>query len=64
VRVSACGLPAFAQYRRGEVDGSYKAWGLIVLELSGDGISAWNSFLDTATLFPMFGLPLQLADAR
>jgi len=32
----------------------------IVLELSGDRITGWNSFLDTSTLFPMFGLPPHL----
>jgi len=32
-----------------------------VLELDGDRISAWNAFLDTEKLFPMFGLPLILA---
>jgi len=32
-----------------------------VLELSGDRITAMNSFLDTAALFPRFGLPMQLA---
>jgi RNA polymerase sigma-70 factor, ECF subfamily len=58
VPVQACGSPAFAQYRRGEEEGTYEAWALIVLELAGDRISGWNSFLDTGTLFPRFGLPL------
>ena len=62
VPVRASGSPAFAQYRRGEAEGTYKAWGLIVLELSDGAISGWNSFLDTETLFPMFGLPLTLSD--
>jgi RNA polymerase sigma-70 factor, ECF subfamily len=60
IPVAACGSPAFAQYRRSPHDGSHHAWALIVLELAGDRIAAWNSFLDTETLFPMFGLPLQL----
>ena len=34
--------------------------GLIVLELAGDRISGWTSFLDTESLFPRFGLPLEL----
>jgi hypothetical protein len=38
-------------------DGSYAPWALIVLEIEGDRISHWNSFLDTAELFPRFGLP-------
>jgi RNA polymerase sigma-70 factor (ECF subfamily) len=56
----ACGSPAFGQYRPGP-DGGHQAWALIVLERSGDRIAAWNSFLDTASLFPLFGLPLQLS---
>lgn len=60
VPVAACGLPAFAQYR---VDpaGGHAAWSLTVLELAGDQIAAWNSFLAVDTLFPRFGLPLRLA---
>lgn len=61
VPVAASASPAFAQYRRGEAEGTYQAWALIVLELAGDRIAGWNSFLDTETLFPMFGLPLQLS---
>jgi len=30
-----------------------------VLELRGDRIAAMNYFLDTETLFPRFGLPVQ-----
>jgi RNA polymerase sigma-70 factor, ECF subfamily len=48
--------PAFGQYR----NGGATPWALIVLELDGDRIGAMNYFLDTATLFPRFGLPLQL----
>jgi RNA polymerase sigma-70 factor (ECF subfamily) len=62
----ACGLPAFAQYRADALRGSgggHQAWALIVLEFSGDEIASWTSFLDTAALFPQFGLPLQLAAA-
>jgi RNA polymerase sigma-70 factor (ECF subfamily) len=61
IPVAASGSPAFAQYRRGAVPGTYQAWGVIVLELSDIGISAWNTFLDTAQLFPLFNLPLQMA---
>jgi RNA polymerase sigma-70 factor, ECF subfamily len=57
--VAACGSPAFAQYRPNP-DGGYKPWALIVLELAGDRIAGWNSFLDTATLFPSFDLPAEL----
>jgi len=59
VPVQASASPAFAQYHL-TADGAYQAWALIVLELDGDRISAWNSFLDTEKLFPLFGLPLVL----
>ena len=61
--IAACGSPAFAQYHAAKPGGTYQAWAIIVLELDGDGIAAWNSFLDTERLFPLFGLPLQLAPA-
>lgn len=59
----ACGSPAFGQYRPGGPDGGYLPWAIIVLELSGDRITGWNSFLDTETLFPLFGLPASLPAA-
>ncbi len=59
VRTAACGSPAFAQYKPA-ADGSLKPWALVVLELDGDRIAGWNSFLDTDRLFPLFGLPPQL----
>lgn len=59
VPTAACGAPAFGQYHP-KADGGYSAWALTVLELSGDRIVAWNSFLDVQTLFPRFGLPLTL----
>jgi RNA polymerase sigma-70 factor (ECF subfamily) len=61
MRVNASGMPAFAQYRR-EPDGSYKAWGVIILEEQDGRIAAWNTFLDTEKLFPLFGLPLRMTD--
>jgi RNA polymerase sigma-70 factor (ECF subfamily) len=60
VPTAACGSPAFGQYRHDGPGGGYHPWSLIVLELSGDRISAWNAFLDTETLFPRFGLPPRL----
>lgn len=60
--VNACGLPAFAQYRLSP-DGIHRPWSLTVLELSGARIAAWSAFLDTGTLFPLFGLPLELSSA-
>ncbi len=56
VPTMASGAPAFGQYRQGGLE----PWALIVLELRGDSIASMTSFLDTATLFPQFGLPLVL----
>ena len=56
----ANGCPAFGQYRRDGKGGHY-AWALQIVEVSGDRISAFHAFLDTGTLFPLFGLPLELA---
>lgn len=61
VPTRASGSPAFGQYRPGGPDGSYLPWALIVLELSGERIAAWNAFLDTENLFPLFGLPPRLS---
>ncbi len=59
IPTAASGSPAFGQYRRNP-EGGHRPWALVVLELSGDRIVGWNSFLDTETLFPRFGLPLAL----
>ena len=59
LRTEASGMPAFAQYRR-QPDGSFAAWGLIVLEQQGGRIAALNTFLDVEKLFPLFGLPMTL----
>ena len=61
VRTAACGSPAFGQYRPSGPGGSHRPWGLVVLEIEGDRVSALNTFLDTETLFPLFGLPPELA---
>jgi RNA polymerase sigma-70 factor (ECF subfamily) len=59
VPVNACGgTPAFAQYR----NGGAQPWALLVLELAGDRITSMTSYLDVETLFPRFGLPMQLTD--
>jgi RNA polymerase sigma-70 factor (ECF subfamily) len=52
----ANGMPAFGQYRQG----GRVAWGLVVLETSGDRVTGINTYLDVDRLFPMFGLPMQL----
>jgi RNA polymerase sigma-70 factor (ECF subfamily) len=57
---AACGSAAFGQYR----PGTHQPWALIVLELSGERIDAWNAFLDTEHLFPLFGLPSRLSASR
>ena len=59
--VAANGLPAFAQYHpNGSGDGLLHAWALVILELDGDRIAGWSSFLDVETLFPRFGLGLSI----
>jgi RNA polymerase sigma-70 factor (ECF subfamily) len=58
VPVAACGgTPAFAQYR----EGGAQPWALVTLEVQGDRITSMTSYLDVETLFPRFGLPMQLA---
>jgi RNA polymerase sigma-70 factor, ECF subfamily len=56
---AACGSPAFGQYRPNSGSG-HTAWALVVLDLAGDRIAGWTSFLDAESLFPRFDLPLQL----
>jgi RNA polymerase sigma-70 factor (ECF subfamily) len=58
---AANGSPAFGQYKPSP-DGGYEPWALQVLELKDGQIAELSFFLDTATLFPLFGLPLRLDD--
>ena len=51
--------PAFAQYK----DGGASPWSVVVLQLDGEQIVSQTFFLDVETLFPRFGLPMQLASA-
>ena len=60
VETSACGSPAFAQYKP-DPAGGYSPWALHVMEISGGLISGIHSFLDTERLFPTFGLPAHLS---
>ncbi|MFC7547663.1 sigma-70 family RNA polymerase sigma factor [Plantactinospora sp. GCM10030261] len=60
VPVVANGMPAFGQYRPSPTGSGHDAWALIVLELSAGRIAMVNNFLDTARLFPLFGLPARL----
>jgi len=57
VPTAANGLPAFGQYRPSGPGGSFEPWALVVLRPSGDRITEMHFFLDTASLFPLFGLP-------
>jgi RNA polymerase sigma-70 factor, ECF subfamily len=57
--VSANGSPAFGQYKP-DPDGGHEPWALQVLELGEGGIAELTFFLDTDTLFPLFGLPSRL----
>jgi RNA polymerase sigma-70 factor (ECF subfamily) len=55
----ANGLPAFGQYRS-DGNGGHTPWSLQVLEVVDGRIAHVHHFLDTAKLFPRFGLPLAL----
>jgi RNA polymerase sigma-70 factor (ECF subfamily) len=57
--IGANGCPAFGQYKPSP-QGGYEPWALQVLELSGGRIAEFTFFLDTETLFPLFGLPPRL----
>ena len=58
--MAANGAPALAQYKPSESGDGHDAWALQVLELSGGRIAEFTFFLDTDTLFPLFGLPPRL----
>jgi len=60
VQTRANGQPALAIYLRDPVNGVARAFGLLVLTLTGDRVSAMTRF-DNAAL-PAFGLPRTLAD--
>jgi RNA polymerase sigma-70 factor, ECF subfamily len=57
---SANGSPAFGQYKPSESGEGFEPWALQVLELSEGRIVGFTFFLDTDTLFPLFGLPARL----
>jgi len=56
---TANGSPAFGQYKPSETGEGYEPWALQVLELSDGRIGELTFFLDTETIFPLFGLPLR-----
>jgi RNA polymerase sigma-70 factor (ECF subfamily) len=57
--VAANGSPAYGQYKPAP-DGGYEPWALQVIEISDGRIVEFSFFLDTDTLFPLFGLPARL----
>ena len=57
---SANGSPAYGQYEPSRPDGGYEPWALQVIELDHGRIGEFSFFLDTETLFPLFGLPPRL----
>jgi RNA polymerase sigma-70 factor (ECF subfamily) len=58
--VAANGAPAFGQYKPSESGDGFDPWALQVVEVAGGKIVELTFFLDTATLFPRFGLPPRL----
>jgi RNA polymerase sigma-70 factor (ECF subfamily) len=58
--VTANGSPAFAQYKPSASGDGYEPWALQVLEIEDGRIVEFTFFLDTAALFPLFGVPLEL----
>jgi RNA polymerase sigma-70 factor, ECF subfamily len=53
----ANGCIAFGQYKPSQTGSGRDPWSLLVVETSGDQIGEFTFFLDTARLFPLFGLP-------
>ena len=56
---AANGAPAFGQYKP-DPAGGYEPWALQVLQIENGRIGEFTFFLDTDTLFPLFGLPPRL----
>ena len=56
----ANGAPAYGQYKPSPTGKGYEPWALQVLEVSGGRIVEMTFFLETETLFPLFGLPARL----
>ena len=57
--ISANGMPTYAQYKI-DPEGGFSPWALQVIELKDGRIADITFFLDTARLFPLFGMPLHL----
>ena len=58
--VAANGSPAFGQYKPSDTGSGHDPWALQVLEIEDGKIVEFTFFLDTETLFPLFGLPPRL----
>jgi RNA polymerase sigma-70 factor (ECF subfamily) len=58
--VAANGSPAFGQYKPSESGSGFDPWALQVLEVDDGKIVELTFFLDTESLFPLFGLPDRL----
>jgi RNA polymerase sigma-70 factor (ECF subfamily) len=58
---SANGAPAFGQYKPNPDGDGYVPWALQVLELEQGRIVGFTFFLDTDSVFPLFGLPTTFA---
>jgi RNA polymerase sigma-70 factor (ECF subfamily) len=56
---AANGSPAFGQYKPNDAGDGYVPWALQVLEVEDARITELTFFLDTETVFPLFGLPLE-----
>ena len=57
---TANGSPAYGQYKPSESGSGYDPWALQVVEMSRGRFVEFTFFLDTETLFPLFGLPSRL----
>jgi RNA polymerase sigma-70 factor, ECF subfamily len=57
---TANGSPAYGQYKPSESGSGYDPWALQVVEMSDGRFAEFTFFLDTETLFPLFGLPARL----
>jgi RNA polymerase sigma-70 factor (ECF subfamily) len=60
VPTTANGKPAFGQYRRSTTGAGHDPWALQILDIVDGELVELSFFLDTETLFPLFGLPPHL----
>ena len=57
IPIQVNGTVGYGQYRPSGPNGEHEPWALGVLEIRDGKVIGLNSFLDTASLFPLFGLP-------